>query len=521
MKLNNARHLKVFILTLVSFQALASAQVVYDSLFTPPGPARIINDIGNTITLGGSKRFVTSFTFNVTVGSQDIGQTNDYILRFYLPTGPDGYPVKLLWQSRPKTNVIMTGGTQSITFDVPFVRVPDTFIYSVMQAGDSSFFMCAGPTIGSSPDYCWTDLKKASYPGSNHMQVRIEAKDRTDAVLLGTIRHNSTASLGEDDHYTMNFHMSLGGSWDLFGPYFFGVTELDEGSYLQIKAEDIPEAVDYLTNDEDESLMVQAEFALHGNVESDTIVKLPGIAEGFPDLYGCNITDIGLKLDNIVIDHSIPDTTWYTWDVTWEIWGNQKSADISRDGKVDFNDFAILAGAWESQTGQPDWNSLCDINLPMDKRIDIYDLQRFCSEWLMGCDTAFAENFETGDFSFYNWQHSGNAFWFIVSSPVYEGLYAAKSGNITHNQTSSLEVEVQVEGSQISFYRKVSSEASFDYLHFYIDGAEQDKWSGNLDWSQVSFPVTAGIHTFYWSYTKDGSLSSGSDAAWIDMIKIE
>lgn len=521
MKLNNARRLMLFVLTLVCFQALASAQIVYDSLSTTPVSSIGINDIGNTITLSGSKCFVTSFTVNVTINSQNIGQTNDYILRFYLPTGLNGYPVKLFWQSRPKANVIMTGDTQSITFDVPYVRVPNTFIYSVMQAGDGIFLLCSGPTVGTSPAYCWTNLAKQSLPGSNHLQVRIEAQDRPDAVLLGKIRHNSTAGIGGDDYYMTRFQMNPGGYWNMFGPSFFGVTELDKGSYLQIKAEDIPEAVDYLTNGVDESLIVQAEFALKGNVESDTIVKSPGIAVGYPDLYGCIITDTGLKLDNIIIDHSTPGTTWYTWDVTWEIWGIQKSADISRDGKVDYNDFAIFAGSWKSQTGLTNWNPLCDINLPADNRVDIFDLQRFCSDWLKGYDTVFIENFETGDFFLYFWQHSGNDYWLITTNSVYEGTYAATSGNISDNQTSSLELEVLVEGTQISFYRKVSSEASFDYLRFYIDGVEQNKWSGSVEWSQVSFPVTAGIHTFKWSYTKDGSVSSGEDSAWIDMIKIE
>ncbi|MDD5491265.1 MAG: hypothetical protein PHV60_01110 [bacterium] len=29
-----------------------------------------------------------------------------------------------------------------------------------------------------------------------------------------------------------------------------------------------------------------------------------------------------------------------------------------------------------------------------------------------------------------------------------------------------------------------------------------------------------GSHTFKWSYTKDGSVSSGSDTAWLDDVEI-
>ena len=270
-----------------------------------------------------------------------------------------------------------------------------------------------------------------------------------------------------------------------------------------------------------ESLRVQAEFSLKGNFESDTIVKSPGIAAGYPDLYGCVITDIGLKLDTIIIDHSTPGWTYYTWDVTWEIWGIQKSPDIDRNNKVDFSDFAVLASAWNSQQGQSNFNPLCDIRLPSDNLIDVADLAEFGADWLLGCGAGFDENFETGNFSSYGWQHSGNANWTVVSDTPYEGTYAAKSGTITHNGTSSLEVQVNVEGTNISFYRKVSSESGYDYLRFYIDGAEQNKWSGTVSWSQVSFPITPGLHTFKWSYTKDLSVSSGSDCAWLDKIKIE
>ena len=521
MKFNKIQLFNLFVLAAFVFQSLASAEVVYDSLSTYEASAISIKDVGNTVTLSGNKRFVTSFTVNVLIGSSHIGQTNDYILRFYLPTAPDNYPGRLFWQSPPKTNVEMTGGTQSITFEVPYVKVPETFIYSVMQAGDGYFTMCYGPTIGSSPEYCWTNLTKYVFAGSNHLQVRIETQDRTDAMLLGRINHSSMSGTGAEDHYAMRFQMRLGGYWDMFGPSFYGVTEWDEGSHLKIEAMDLPEAVNYLTNGVDESLRVSAEFTSRGNLESDTIVKSPGIADGFPDLYGCIITDFVLKLDNIIIDHSTPGWTYFTWDVTWEIWGFEKTPDLDRNGKVNFPDFSILASAWNSQEGQPHWNPACDIYRPEDNKINSYDLQRFCSDWLQGCSSGFEENFETGDFSLYDWQHLGDAGWNIVSGIVYEGNYAVKSGDITHNQQSALQVEIDVDREYISFFKKVNSELGYDYLRFYIDDIEQNKWSGGLDWSQESFPVTPGPHTFKWSYTKDSSFSVGSDCAWLDQIKIE
>jgi hypothetical protein len=72
----------------------------------------------------------------------------------------------------------------------------------------------------------------------------------------------------------------------------------------------------------------------------------------------------------------------------------------------------------------------------------------------------------------------------------------------------------------ISFYRKTDSESNYDKLFFKIDGttANGTGWSGNQSWEQFTYPVTAGNRTFTWEYLKDGSVSTGSDAAWIDMI---
>jgi len=70
----------------------------------------------------------------------------------------------------------------------------------------------------------------------------------------------------------------------------------------------------------------------------------------------------------------------------------------------------------------------------------------------------------------------------------------------------------------ISFWKKVSSEATYDFLRFFINGVLQNQWSGNIDWSQESYPVQAGNNTFQWSYVKDNLISSGSDCVWIDDI---
>ena len=132
---------------------------------------------------------------------------------------------------------------------------------------------------------------------------------------------------------------------------------------------------------------------------------------------------------------------------------------------------------------------------------------------------ADIEDFETNDFSNFNWQHSGNQNWTITNSEKYEGTFSAVSGNISDKQSSVLELELQVEKlGEISFYKKVSSETNYDFLKFFIDNEEKGSWSGNSNWSEENFPVSIGTHSFKWKYIKDNETSTGSDCTWIDYI---
>jgi len=130
------------------------------------------------------------------------------------------------------------------------------------------------------------------------------------------------------------------------------------------------------------------------------------------------------------------------------------------------------------------------------------------------------EGFESGDFTRLPWSFSGNAPWTVQSSTVRSGSYAAASGAITHNQTSGMLLHLNCEAGTISFAYSVSSESGWDFLRFYIDGVQKGAWSGSVGWTTASYPVTAGPHTFEWRYTKDESVSSGSDKAWVDDITL-
>lgn len=129
------------------------------------------------------------------------------------------------------------------------------------------------------------------------------------------------------------------------------------------------------------------------------------------------------------------------------------------------------------------------------------------------------EDFETGDFTAYAWQNGTSTPWIISNNTVYGGSFSATSFDIPDYQSSTLSIQMMVgSDSEISFARKVSSEAGYDFLKFSIDGTEKASYSGEENWSVVNFPVTAGNHTFTWTYSKDQSVSEGSDAGYIDDI---
>ncbi len=114
----------------------------------------------------------------------------------------------------------------------------------------------------------------------------------------------------------------------------------------------------------------------------------------------------------------------------------------------------------------------------------------------------------------------GNADWTRVSPEAYDGTYSMKSGNISDNQSTTMQTELNITSAgNIIFYKKVSSESNYDFLRFYIDGTQKGEWSGELDWSQESYAVTTGVHTFKWEYSKDVSVGNGSDCAWVDYIE--
>ncbi|MGX7668946.1 hypothetical protein [Flavobacterium pedocola] len=116
----------------------------------------------------------------------------------------------------------------------------------------------------------------------------------------------------------------------------------------------------------------------------------------------------------------------------------------------------------------------------------------------------------------------GSANWATQTAQKFAGTYAAKSGTITHSQLSFMShtVNVPAGGATLSFYYRVSSESGFDFLKFYIDGVQQNQWTGTVGWTQQTYLLAPGSRTLRWEYSKDSSVSAGEDAGYIDNASI-
>lgn len=132
----------------------------------------------------------------------------------------------------------------------------------------------------------------------------------------------------------------------------------------------------------------------------------------------------------------------------------------------------------------------------------------------------YSDDFESGDLKKLPWVSSGSAPWFAQTNTASLGKYAAQSGAIGDSGTSVLSLTATSIGGSGTFDYKVSSEAGFDYLGFYIDGTLIQQWSGEIDWSTFGFSLPVGLHTFEWRYSKDSSGTSGQDASWIDNVQL-
>ena len=229
--------------------------------------------------------------------------------------------------------------------------------------------------------------------------------------------------------------------------------------------------------------VIMTEWGFSQSISSDTDVLLNG-----------TISNYGQPLKDFVERHGISNTAW----VASHNWGPPM-----------FNtDWTLRCGEGEMGCFVKDWLYA--------KRND--DQPYRIPQTPFDLDYLSTEDFETNDFSKFLWSSHGNEGWDTTRWQRNSGSYGAQSGPIEDSGSTTLEVSVDCVSGDITFYRRVSSESCCDHLKFKVDGVQEGSWSGEENWTEVSFPVDEGTRTFEWTYSKDDSVSEGDDTAWIDDI---
>ena len=123
-------------------------------------------------------------------------------------------------------------------------------------------------------------------------------------------------------------------------------------------------------------------------------------------------------------------------------------------------------------------------------------------------------SFENNEFETINFNLTGDSLWSLDSLQFYTGTKSIKSGDITHNQISSISLELNImSNGYMGFNYKVESEYStsgnefYDGLKFYINGELVDQFqpseNGNSSWQSYLHFINAGNSTFSLSLVKD------------------
>ena len=115
------------------------------------------------------------------------------------------------------------------------------------------------------------------------------------------------------------------------------------------------------------------------------------------------------------------------------------------------------------------------------------------------------------------WATNTGSPWVGQQIVTHDGTDAARTGTNANNGSNMVQTVITGPGG-LGFWWKVSSEPVNDKLIFTINGVEQARISGEVDWQQKSFTLGSGSQTCRWVYLKNATGSAGQDRAWVDKV---
>jgi len=219
-----------------------------------------------------------------------------------------------------------------------------------------------------------------------------------------------------------------------------------------------------------------------------------------------------------------------TFDLIFKVI-NQGSSDISGYLKVGSPDSNIEILDEEVKSGILKFGEITDIPVMVKLSGTVSSGSFFsvsskldCYPYILEKDFSFRvgrirESFEAESFNVFPWINISSKPWLITESSSYDGNISARSGIISHDQSSSLVIRTEyTQADSIRFLYKVSSEESYDFLIFKLNGEEVFRKSGEIDWEKRTVAVPAGYNKMEWIFSMDKSKDGGRNCAWIDLI---
>lgn len=124
------------------------------------------------------------------------------------------------------------------------------------------------------------------------------------------------------------------------------------------------------------------------------------------------------------------------------------------------------------------------------------------------------------DFGPGGYRSYGICSWVATTSKSVVGGSSMQSGDVADENYSYMAFYIAGPGT-LTFKWSVSSEADYDYLYFFVDGEEQNKVSGNVDWKTEIYDVLEGEHWVGFLYYKDQYVSAGDDCGYVDRVSFD
>jgi hypothetical protein len=104
---------------------------------------------------------------------------------------------------------------------------------------------------------------------------------------------------------------------------------------------------------------------------------------------------------------------------------------------------------------------------------------------------TFSDDFESGDFSAGSYTLGGDVPWVVDRSAPFSGEFSARTGTLTHDQSSELTLTVNAASpATLTYRRRTETEANIDYLRILADGATLDFASGTSACPPFYFETT-------------------------------